>query len=101
MNTRCFHRFTWTVLITLLLSFAFTVRPQTPTECNDKGSIAGGPVVNPVDTSCTSTPTDVGVQGAWSGDPGQRVVCKDCLPSGSRFNKHHLHGLWKETGNRV
>jgi uncharacterized repeat protein (TIGR01451 family) len=86
MSGLWFRKTLFAAMIILGSSFASTVQLQTPTNCNDKGSIAGGPVVNPTQSACQNPPTDVGVQDSWSGDPGQRVVCKNCLPSGSRFN---------------
>jgi uncharacterized repeat protein (TIGR01451 family) len=87
MNTRWMWRYVFAVAIMFSSSVLFTVQLQTPIECDLKGSIAGGPVVNPVSTACENPPTDVVVQGAWTDEfSDQRVVCKNCLPSGSRFN---------------
>jgi len=85
MRTRLIWRFTSAIVITLGLSFISTVQTQT-LECDIKGSLAGGGVINPVASACANAPTDVVVQDAWSGDPGQILKCKNCLPSGSRFN---------------
>ena len=86
MNARWMWRYVFAIAMIFSSSFAFTVQLQTPIECDMQGSIAGGPVVNPVTTACENPPTDVVVQGAWTDEfSDQRVVCKNCLPSGSRF----------------
>jgi hypothetical protein len=81
MNSLC--RATASVILILFLALTFTLEAQT-NECDIADDWAGGPIVNPVATSCTTPPTDNVWHGFYPGN--QTMTCKDCLPSGNRLN---------------
>lgn len=76
-------RVTGSVILILFLALAFPLEAQT-NECDIYDDWAGGPIVDPVGTACTTPPTDNVWHGFWPGN--LNMTCKDCLPSGNRLN---------------